>query len=67
MVGIDPDFMSHKLNVNLSAKPKMQRRRKMSPEKLEAVRAEIAKLLSAGHIRDRGMLSFLDAYSGYTK
>jgi len=119
MVGIDPDFMSHKQNVNLTAKPKMQRRRKMSPEKLKAVRTETAKLLSVGHIREiqypewlanvvlvkksngkwcmcvdftdlnnacpkdsyplpnidtlvdyasgRGMLSFLDAYSGYNQ
>lgn len=119
MVGINPNFMSLKLNVNLSAKPKVQCRRKMSREKLEAVRAETMKLLSAGHIREiqypewlanvvlvkksngkwrmcvdftelnnacpkdsyplsnidtlvdyasgRGMLSFLDAYSGYNQ
>ena len=48
MVGIDPNFISHKLNVNPSAKPKLQRRRK----KLEVVRVETKKLLSIGHIRE---------------
>jgi len=52
MVGIDSNFISHKLNMDTKAKPKVQRRRRMSLEKLEAIREETRKLLTANHIRE---------------
>jgi len=52
MVGINPNFISHKLNVDQKARPKVQRRRRMSPEKLEAIREETRKLMTANHIRE---------------
>jgi len=52
MVGIDPSVITHRLNVDPNAKARVQRRRKMAPEKLAAVREETTKLLSAGHIRE---------------
>ena len=45
VVVIDPNFMSHKLNIDPSAKPRVQRRRRMSPDKLEVVRAKTTKLI----------------------
>jgi len=52
MVGIDPSVITHRLNVDPNAKARVQRRRKMAPEKVAAVREETKKLLSAGHIRE---------------
>jgi len=52
MVGIDPSVITHRLNVDPNARPRVQRRRKMAPEKLVAVREETKKLLSTGHIRE---------------
>ncbi|XP_027936375.1 uncharacterized protein LOC114191403 [Vigna unguiculata] len=52
MVGIDHSVITHRLNVDPNAKPRIQRRRKMAPEKLVAVREETKKLLTARHIRE---------------
>jgi len=44
--------ITHRLNVDPNAKARVQRRRKMAPEKLVAVKEETKKLLLAGHIRE---------------
>ncbi|XP_072062111.1 uncharacterized protein [Arachis hypogaea] len=58
MPGIDPQFMSHQLAIRLEAKPVVQRRRKMSQERVKEVAEELkidvakqtANLLEAGFI-----------------
>ena len=52
MTRIDPDFFCHKLNINPSAKPKAQRRRRLSGERAQAAAEEVRKLLEATHIRE---------------
>jgi len=52
MTGIDPDFLCHKLNINPSAKPKAQKRRRLSGERVRAAAKEVHKLLKAAHIRE---------------
>jgi len=52
MSGIDPDFLCHKLNINPSAKPKVQKRRRLSGDRAQAATEEIHKLLEAAHIRE---------------
>ncbi|XP_021768590.1 uncharacterized protein LOC110732912 [Chenopodium quinoa] len=63
MPGINPGVMEHKLNVDRGFRPIRQKKRKFSIEKIEAIQAEIDRLVdsTAGH----EMLSFLDAFSGY--
>jgi len=51
MIGIDPDFLCYKLNINPSAKPKVQRRRRLSGDRAQAATEEVCKLLEAAHIR----------------
>ncbi|XP_016195761.1 uncharacterized protein LOC107636787 [Arachis ipaensis] len=52
MPGIDPQLMSHHLDVKAEAKPVAQRRRKMSQERAEEVARQTASLLEAGFIRE---------------
>jgi len=52
MTGIDPIFLCHKLNINPSAKPKVQRRRRLSGDCAQAATEEVCKLLKAAHIRE---------------
>jgi len=52
MIGIDPDFLCHKLNINPSAKPKVQRRRQLSGDRAQAATEEVCKLLEAAHIQE---------------
>ena len=58
MTGIDPD-LCHKLNINHSAKPKAQRRRRLSGERAQAAAKEVRKLLEAAHIREIQYLTWL--------
>ena len=51
MPGIPIEVIQHKLNVNPERKPVQQRRRAFTPERDQAVRDEVAKLLTAGFIR----------------
>jgi len=46
MVGINPEVIAQQLNIDLRAKPKIQRRRKMAPKKLMVIKEETNKLLS---------------------
>ncbi|XP_020218762.1 uncharacterized protein LOC109801993 [Cajanus cajan] len=52
MPGVDPDFMCHRLAIDPSAKPVIQKRRKFGEEKRKAIAEEINKLLMAGHVRE---------------
>ena len=50
MPGIPIEVIQHKLNVNPERKPVQQRRRAFTPERDQAVRDEVARLLTAGFI-----------------
>ena len=52
MPGIPTGIIQHKLNVNPTSKPVQQRRRVFTPERDQAVRDEVAILLSTGFIRE---------------
>ncbi|KAJ9541250.1 hypothetical protein OSB04_027756 [Centaurea solstitialis] len=52
MVGIDPDIISHKLNVDPSFKPIKQKRRKFAPERNKVTNDEVDNLLKTGKIRE---------------
>ena len=52
MPGIPTEIIQHKLNVNPVSKPVQQRRRVFAFEQDQAVRDEVARLLSAGFIRE---------------
>ena len=52
MPGIPTEIIQHKLNVNSASKPVQQRRRVFALEQDQAVRDEVARLLSAGFIRE---------------
>ncbi|KAK4394061.1 Transposon Ty3-G Gag-Pol polyprotein [Sesamum angolense] len=49
--GISPDVITHKLNVNLSVKPKKQKKRMFGAERSQAIKEEVDKMLQAGYIR----------------
>ena len=50
--GVDPNFICHRLNVNLAVVPKRQPPRRPSKEHAEAIRSEVAKLKQAGAIKE---------------
>ena len=52
MLGISPKVIQHKLSVNPKRRPVQQKRRGFAPERNQAVRDEVNKLLSAGFIRE---------------
>ena len=52
MLGISPEVIQHKLNVNLERKPLQQRRRASAPERDQAVTKEVTKLLTTGFIQE---------------
>ncbi|KAJ9551982.1 hypothetical protein OSB04_016027 [Centaurea solstitialis] len=52
MVGIDPDIISHKLNVDPTFKPIKQKRRKFAPECNKVINDEVDNLLKTGKIRE---------------
>ncbi|KAJ9538829.1 hypothetical protein OSB04_031562 [Centaurea solstitialis] len=52
MVGIDPNIISHKLNVDPSFKPVKQKRRKFAPERNKVINDEVDNLLKTGKIRE---------------
>ncbi|XP_052177535.1 uncharacterized protein LOC127791591 [Diospyros lotus] len=52
MVGIAPEVMSHRLNIDPSYKPVRQKRRPMTPERYAALKEEVDKLLVNGFIRE---------------
>ena len=52
MPGIDPKLMCHKLAVYPGSRPVQQRRRKLGPERSQAVEEQVQALLEAGFIRE---------------
>ena len=50
--GVDPSFIFHHLNVNLSITPKKQSPRGPSKEHADVVRDEVMKLKQAGAIKE---------------
>ncbi|XP_028090903.1 uncharacterized protein LOC114291074 [Camellia sinensis] len=52
LIGLDLEFACHKLNINPSARPIVQKSRRSSVEHTEAVIAEVEKLLASGAIRE---------------
>ena len=52
MVGINPQTITHRLNVDPGAKPIRQKRRKIGTEKNKVINEEISKLLENGLIRE---------------
>jgi hypothetical protein len=51
-VGVNRDVIECRLQVSLSARPKKQKLHKMLEEKVEAVKAEVQRLLDASFIRE---------------
>ena len=49
---VDPNFICHHLNVNLSITPRRQPPRRPSMERVEAVKNEVTKLKLAGAIKE---------------
>jgi len=59
MPGVLKKLIEHSLNVNPTATPKKQRLRRFSAEKREAIKKELAKLLTAGFIKEVYHLEWL--------
>ena len=57
--GVDPEFIVHKLNVDLSFPPKKQKPRRLAKEHIEAVRQEVGKLKDAEVIKEIFFLDWL--------
>jgi hypothetical protein len=51
-VGVTREVIEHKLQVNQQEKPKIQKLRKMSEEKIELVKAKVQRLLEVRFIRE---------------
>ena len=52
MPGLDPEFIIHKLNVDLLFPPRKQKLRRSAKEHVEAVKMEVQKLREVGAIRE---------------
>jgi hypothetical protein len=52
MPGVPKELIQHALKVEPKATPKKQRLRRFSPDKREAIKKELAKLLAAGFIKE---------------
>jgi hypothetical protein len=52
MLGVPRELSEHKLKVYPPAKPIRQKLRRFTPDKREAIRAELARLVTAGFIRE---------------
>jgi hypothetical protein len=51
LVGVSRDVIEHRLQVSPSAKPKKQKLHKMADEKMQAMKAEVHRLLDACFIK----------------
>jgi hypothetical protein len=47
LTGVDRSFIEHRLNINPSVKPRRQKLRKMSDNKVVAVKSEVQRLMDA--------------------
>jgi hypothetical protein len=52
LTGVDRSFIEHKLNIDASVKPRRQKLRKMSDNKVVAVKSKVQRLLNASVIRE---------------
>jgi hypothetical protein len=52
MPGVPRELAEHKLKVYTEARPILQKLRRFTPDKREAIRAELARLVTAGFIRE---------------
>jgi hypothetical protein len=52
LTGVDRNFIEHKLNIDASVKPRRQKLRKMSDDKVVEVKSEVQRLLEASVIRE---------------
>jgi len=52
MTGISTEVISHELNVDPTFKPVKQKRRRLGPDRAEAVNVEVTRLFKAGLIRE---------------
>lgn len=52
MVGIDPEIMCHRLNIDPLKKGTKQKRRAISGERAEALKEEVDRLLNVGLVRE---------------
>ncbi|KAL0411091.1 UNVERIFIED_CONTAM: hypothetical protein Slati_3698800 [Sesamum latifolium] len=50
--GIDPQVITHHLNIDPNYKPIKQKKRHFGPEKDKIIQAEVNKLMAAGHIEE---------------
>ncbi|KAL0313201.1 UNVERIFIED_CONTAM: Transposon Ty3-G Gag-Pol polyprotein [Sesamum radiatum] len=50
--GIDPQVITHHLNIDPSYKPVKQKKRHFGPEKDKIIQAKVNKLMAAGHIEE---------------
>ena len=59
MLGVDPEFIVHKLNVDPLFSPKKQKPRRSAKEHVEAVKQEVKRLKEAGVIKEVFFLEWL--------
>ncbi|MFG1569959.1 hypothetical protein ACDT16_13830, partial [Staphylococcus aureus] len=52
MPGLDPQVAVHKLNIKPDAKPVKQQQRRFRPDVMDAIEAEVNKLIACGFIRE---------------
>jgi len=52
MLRVSKELIEHALKINSKATPKKQQLRRFSPDKREAIKKELAKLLAAGFIKE---------------
>jgi hypothetical protein len=52
LTGVDRSFIEHQLNIDASVKPRRQKLRKMSDDKVVVVKFEVQRLLDASVIRE---------------
>ena len=59
MLGIDPNIITHRLNVYPSSKPVRQKKRVFAPERNNAIKEEVQKLTTTQFIREVYYLNWL--------
>ena len=52
MKGIDPDLMCHRLNIDRRIPARWQKRRPLNPERAQALKDEVDRLIRAGFVRE---------------
>ena len=59
VLGVDPNFIQHQLNVDPQSKPIQRRARRAAPIHAEVVQQEVEKLLQAGAMQELQYLTWL--------